>query len=135
MSKKEGDVVNDIRLAASAHNLILFRNNVGKSVIGRPIKFIKKSCMVWLNHGDAVVKSARWIDFGLMKGSSDLIGLEQVVITPEMVGQTIGIFTGLECKTETGNRSPEQETFERVINAAGGRVRVVRGVEDMPSWG
>jgi hypothetical protein len=132
-NKLESTVQAEVRLAATDHNLILWRNNVGKGIVGNhPYKFIKRTQVVKVNAGDAVIRNARLIDFGLFKGSSDLIGLKSVVITQEMVGQVVGIFTGLECKSKTGRQSPEQKTFEKQVNEAGGSCKVVRSVGDMP---
>ena len=46
--------------------------------------------------------------FGLCKGSSDLIGLRVLEITPKLVGQRLAQFVALEVKTAQGVLSPEQ---------------------------
>jgi hypothetical protein len=48
------------------------------------------------------------VRFGLCKGSSDLIGLRSLEITPELVGQRLAQFVALEVKAAQGVPSPEQ---------------------------
>lgn len=82
----EHKVQDDARLLASQMGWRLFRNN--KGVLPDP-------------------KTGRWIRFGLCNDteklgkrlrSSDLIGIRPVVITPDMVGSTIGQFVAREIK-------------------------------------
>ena len=70
------------------------------------------------------------MQFGLARGSADLIGYRTVTITPDMVGQRVAIFTSLEVKTPTGRIQPEQANWQRTIAAAGGIAAVVRSVDD-----
>ena len=41
--------------------------------------------------------------------SSDLIGITPVKITAEMVGQTVGVYTALECKESGWKMKPSDE--------------------------
>ena len=68
--------------------------------------------------------------FGLCKGSSDLIGLRSLEITPELVGQRIAQFVALEVKTPHGNVSPEQRAFLRLVEKLGGVAAVCRSVNE-----
>ena len=57
--------------------------------------------------------------------SSDLIGITSVVVTESMLGQTVGIFTAIECKAPgrqyTGNAHEEaQRKFGEIIMSHGG---------------
>lgn len=72
----------------------------------------------------------RPVQFGLAKGSSDLIGWTTRTITPEMVGQRIAVFTSIEVKTATGRLRPEQRQWLDAVQAAGGIAGVARSVED-----
>lgn len=76
-----------IRLAAPAHGVTLWRNNSGatQDETGRQIRF-------GLGNDSSAVNR-------IIK-SSDLIGSSLVVITQDMVGQTVGIFTSIEVKRE-----------------------------------
>ena len=87
---------------------VLFRNNVGA-------------------YKD---KTGRFIRFGLIKGSSDLIGWTRVKITPDMVGQTVAIFTAPECKTAKGKAKPTQIRFVERVLSDGGYAGIVRSLED-----
>ena len=73
----------------------------------------------------------RKITAGLQpNGSSDLIGLTKVLITPDMVGQTIGVFTAIEVKTPTGAVRDNQAHFIKVILKYGGYAGIARNTED-----
>ena len=86
---------------------------------------------LWRNNVGALRdERGRLVNYGLCKGSSDLIGLSQVVIGPEHLGQTLALFTALEVKTVRGRLREEQEKFLRLVQQLGGRAGVVRCVDD-----
>lgn len=70
------------------------------------------------------------VQFGLCVGSSDLIGFKSVIITPEMVGKKIAIFTAIEVKTESGKVSERQTKFIDMVANFGGIGALVRSVDD-----
>ena len=70
------------------------------------------------------------MQFGLCKGSADLIGYRTITITPEMVGQQVAVFLSIEVKTPTGRIRPEQQAWLETIQAAGGIAGVARSVDD-----
>lgn len=110
-----------IQLAVSAAKTLIFRNETGRFWAG---KVIHKA-------GDQVtLKNARMVSCGLCVGSSDLIGVTPIVITPEMVGETVGVFTAIEVKTPTGPTTKEQLTFITNIKNAGGLAGIARSPAD-----
>ncbi len=85
---------------------------------------------LWRNNTGALVdQQGRFVRFGLCKGSSDLIGLRSVVVTPEMVGERIAQFVALEIKAPQGVVSPEQQAFLRLVQELGGVASVCRSIE------
>jgi hypothetical protein len=86
---------------------------------------------LWRNNTGALVdQQGRFVRFGLCKGSSDLIGLRALEITPELVGQRIAQFIALEVKTAQGVLSPEQRAFLRLVQQLGGVAAICRSVEE-----
>lgn len=118
----ERDLLNDIRMAASAHGARLFRNNSGVGWVGQVIS----------HHGGILMLNApRPLHAGLCVGSSDLIGWTPVTITPEMVGRTIAVFTAVEGKSTTRQYpTADQYRFIDAVRAAGGIATVARSVGD-----
>ena len=104
----EQTIQQHIRIACSKGDTRLFRNNTGtlRDQHGRPVQF------------------------GLCKGSADLIGWRTVTITPDMVGQQVAVFTSIEVKTLTGRLRPEQQQWLETVQAAGGIAGVARSVAD-----
>jgi hypothetical protein len=104
----EQQIQQHIRLACSTGATRLFRNNTGtlRDRHGRPVQF------------------------GLARGSADLIGYRTITITPDMVGQQVAVFTSIEVKTPTGRIRPEQRAWMETVQAAGGIAGVARSVED-----
>ena len=104
----EQQIQQHIRLACGKGDCRLFRNNTGtlKDANGRPVQF------------------------GLCKGSADLIGWRTITITPGMVGQQVAVFTSIEVKTPTGRVRPEQQQWLDAVQAAGGVAGIARSVED-----
>ncbi len=104
----EQQIQQHIRIACSTGNTRLFRNNTGtlKDANGRPVQF------------------------GLCKGSADLIGWKRVTVTEEMVGTQVAVFLSIEVKTATGRLRPEQQQWLDAVQAAGGIAGVARSVED-----
>jgi hypothetical protein len=102
---------NQIRLAISADcpDAVMFRNHCG---------VLKDQ------------RTGRLVAFGLAPGSPDLVGWRSIKITPEMVGQRIAVFCGLEIKIPGGRVRPDQVNFIDRLRAAGGIAAVVRSVDD-----
>lgn len=75
-------------------------------------------------------RTGRPVQFGLARGSADLIGWRTITITPEMVGQRIAVFTSMEIKTPTGRLTPAQHNWLGAVRAAGGIAGVARSVAD-----
>jgi hypothetical protein len=104
----EQQIQQEIRIACGTGDTRLFRNNTGtlRDQHGRPVQF------------------------GLCKGSADLIGWTTRTVTPEMVGTQVAVFLSIEVKTPTGRLRPEQQQWLDVVQAAGGIAGVARSVED-----
>ncbi len=75
-------------------------------------------------------RTGRLVTFGLARGSADLIGWRTVVVTPDMVGQQLAVFTSIEVKTPTGRLAPAQQHWLRSVASAGGIAGVARSVPD-----
>jgi hypothetical protein len=75
-------------------------------------------------------RTGRLVTFGLARGSADLIGWRSIVVTPDMVGRRIAVFTSIEVKTPTGRIRPEQQAWLGVVQGAGGIAGVARSVGD-----
>jgi hypothetical protein len=75
-------------------------------------------------------RTGRLVTFGLARGSADLIGWRSVVVTPDMVGRRLAVFTSIEIKTPRGRLSPEQHNWQLAVASAGGIAGVARSVTD-----
>jgi hypothetical protein len=107
-----------------------FRNNVALAAAGR-IQWIKRVETVTLQAGDAVVRNARPLHAGLVKGSGDLIGWKRVTITPEMVGTDVAVFMSVEVKDgDKGKTSTDQNHWRNVVIDFGGIAIVARSEAD-----
>ena len=67
--------------------------------------------------------------------SSDLVGIKTVTITPEMVGQTIGVFTAVEVKKSDWNGKLDKHTtaqlnFINWVKLRGGVAGFARSIEE-----
>ena len=110
MSNKETTLQQEIRLAlGQLPDLRMFRNQVGQL---------------------PDMRTGRPVQFGLAKGSSDLIGFKTIEVTSDMVGQRLAVFTSIEVKTAKGKLSPMQHNWLSCVNKAGGITGVARSVQD-----
>lgn len=95
----ESSVQAEIRLLASQRGWRLWRNNCGvlPDRNGRPVRFGLANDSPQLNRHIA---------------SADLIGIMPVVVTQEMVGRTLGVFTSIECKHPDWRPTPGDERYQ-----------------------
>lgn len=96
---KESRVQDLARLALSRAGACVFRNNVG-------------TAQHWTERG------VQRVEYGLAKGSADLVGLVD------------GRFFAVEVKAHAGRVSPEQEQWLAMIRRNGGFATVLRGPRD-----
>lgn len=109
----EARVQSEIRLKAARAGKYLFRNNVGAG------KLASGSFVRFGLGNDSVALNAKF-------KSADLIGIERVQVTQEMVGSHIGRFLSVECKRRDWKLAGTLEECAQVawatlINAQGGR--------------
>ena len=112
MSNSEDRVQSLTFLRAAAKRIWALRNNSGAFIdaTGRQVRF---------GLGNVSKK------FNEVMKSSDVVGVEPVVITQAMVGQTIGRFWARECKPEGWtykgtDREKAQKAFIDKVNSLGG---------------
>lgn len=121
---KENPVQSHARLRLGEFGLPAWRNNVGACYddTGRLIRYGLGNDTAELNR---VMKSA------------DLITIQPILITPEMVGRTIGRFVGLECKRSDWHLTPGDErgqaqlNWQNVVKRYGGAAGFVTSVSDV----
>lgn len=107
---KESNVQRMVQLAASELGTTTWRNNTGAYR----------------------TDDGQFIRYGipLTGGGSDLLGITPVVITADMVGQTVGVFTAIEIKTKTGKARQNQLEFISFVLSKGGKAGIARSAED-----
>jgi len=98
-----------LKTLGSYPNYRIFRNNVGRTEL----------------------KDGRFIQFGLCAGSSDLIGLQKIKITKDMVGKDFARFIAIEVKSEKGKLSREQTSFIEMVKSMGGIAVVINDIDDI----
>lgn len=126
MNSQETNLVRKIMLELGKNPKIrIFRNNVGKCWIGSSKQFTH-SQIVNVKSGDVLIQNARFFDAGLCVGSSDLIGLKAVKITPEMVGTEIAVFVAIEVKLPNGKVQDNQINFLEMVKKLGGKGVICR---------
>ncbi len=119
----EARAQSEIRLAAPARGMRLFRNNVGvlKNEDGRPVRY------GLANDSSALNKRLK---------SSDLIGWRRLIITAEMVGCVVAQFVAIECKApgwkyRGDDREQAQHRFISLAAADGGYAQFATGPETL----
>ena len=105
----ESELLKAVLYKSSQNGAVLFRNQVGKYRL----------------------EDGRFLSSGLCVGSSDLIGWTTIKITQEMVGKSVAAFTAIECKSEKGRVSKEQNNFLAMVHDAGGIARIVRSMNGL----
>jgi hypothetical protein len=102
-----------IVFANGFRHIRLFRNNVGAGWVGEVVKWRDRFGQEHIHHPDGTVRilHGRRIKFGLINGASDTVGAVSVLVTPAMVGKTIGVALCVEAKTEKGVAKRHQEIF------------------------
>lgn len=114
----ESAVTSHVRLAAAQLNVTLWRNNCGGFYDER----------------------GRFVRYGLGSeaklASSDWIGIRPTLITPDMVGQVLGVFTAVEMKAEgwrfnkNDKHLLQQKHFIDIVNQNGGLAGFAQSVDD-----
>lgn len=105
----EAAIQQQIRLALSAAGSVAFRNNSGA-------------------YQD---KAGRLIRYGVgQPGGSDLIGWTPIVVTPQMVGQTVAVFTAVEAKAPKGRPTEAQLNFINQVLQSGGFAGIARSAAE-----
>lgn len=74
----------------------------------------------------------KWIEYGLGKGTSDLIGWKRVTVTRAMLGKPVAVFVAIEVKAPGGRtdraRLAAQTNFIDAVRRDGG----IAGFADSP---
>lgn len=118
--KSESEIQQLIQLEAPKMGVTLLRNNSGahKDETGRLVRY-----------GLGQISNTQPYK------SSDLIGWTEVIVTEQMIGQRVAIFTAVEIKRESwkatkDEREEKQRNFINWIKARGGIAGMVNSVDD-----
>jgi hypothetical protein len=117
----ERPLIDEIMLGASKIGARLFRQNTGLGWVGRIAGKTAKTI---------TLENPRPLHAGLCTGSSDVIGIMPVIVTPEMVGRTVGLFVAIEVKTGNVPVSQEQARFLAMVRDCGGVAMLAKSAPD-----
>lgn len=92
----------------------------GKITRALMLLFTKFGRLFRNNVGLFETKDGRKVRTGLCVGSSDTIGWTELVVTPEMVGKKVAVFTSIEIKTKGTRTTALQRNWLQAVNTAGG---------------
>lgn len=106
---RESALLHMLQLAAPTLGARLLRNNVGTLQDAR----------------------GNYVKYGLAVGSSDLIGWTETLITQDMVGRTVAVFTAVEAKLPGKRPTQQQQQFIAAVLKAGGIATVAYSIEDV----
>jgi len=121
----EADIQSAVSLAIGARpGVRVFRNTVGTGWTGE-----STNTTIQGRPDLTVIRNARRVTFGLATGSPDLVGWREIVITADMIGETIAQFLGGEIKKPGGRIDSLQNTFLDALARAGGLSAVWRDPE------
>lgn len=95
---------------------------------------------LWRNNsGGFYDENGRFVRYGLGSfteqqglASSDFIGIRPVLITPELIGSVLGVFTAVEMKKpnwKPDKRSSYQKNFIDLVNSKGGYAGFAENIE------
>lgn len=125
----EGDLMRLLEREASRLGARLFRQQTGMGWIGKARRYSKPQ-RINVHAGDVVISAARPFHSGFV-GWADLGGFSPVVITPDMVGTTVAVYTQAEVKTDDGKSTKEQDNWLDFVRKHGGRAGIVRNIEEL----
>lgn len=111
-----------VMINESKHGIKLFRNHRGKAWQGKS-HFNKEKKIV-------IIENPRFFEFGLYPGAGDLIGWKEIIITKEMVGQKVAIFTSEEIKSLNDRMSPAQNKWHDIVRMSGGISKIAKEQKD-----
>lgn len=121
--------VNDISNAILDEFPFVFNNDNGTSVVGGQQFITKSAGPVHFKKGQRVTIGGQVIKYGLYPGSGDKVGWTEKIVTQDMVGKQVAIFTSIEIKTHNDHLSKKQRTWNRIVAAAGGIVEVWQDIK------
>lgn len=116
---RESDIQNQILIALSKQGTIAFRINAGSFWAGEILS--NKDNML-------LMKNPRKVQ-GAPEGTSDIIGVTSVMITTQMVGSRVGVFTAIEVKKPGQKPKPHQEHFLLKMHEMGAIAGVASSLE------
>jgi len=127
---KEKTLLSNIQIHLAKLGVHLFRNNVGTGWVSRHTVRPDRKMSVTVGPGDLILRSARPLRAGLCVGSSDLIGWTNKIVSEDMVGKQVAIFTAIEAKCGAVKTTSEQYSFIQAVNQSGGQAGIARSLED-----
>lgn len=111
---------------------VLFRRQVGVFFTrgtAKPKQWVDES-----GNRMTLLTNSQMVNMGI-KGQYDWDGWHTMVVTPEMVGKKVAVYTAVEFKSEDGRVSAEQRHYGNTVKMAGGIAGVVNDEnQPPPEW-
>lgn len=121
MNNEETKLQRRIMLETEDVNTRVFRNNVGAAWQGSNFTIRDRRL---------IEGKARYVVYGLAPGSSDLVAVRSIEITPDMVGKRIAVAGFIETKVDGQTTTTEQKNFLKMGYRLGAITAVATTVEE-----
>lgn len=118
-------LMNRCMLALSRAGATVWRNTTAAGWAGKSFT-LSRGEVYRARGGERVVLDAYPINAGLCEGSGDIIGLNTIEITPDMIGMRLAVFCSWEVKDGKGRATKPQDNFAGFVTAAGGIGAIIR---------